>query len=335
MSDVTPIFTSKSGYTYLVQDLIDCMRSKRYFYDFKFKRERSDCFDKPFTVNEINKILSIEEVFSAYRDSMDKNSGLFLQESAKIQGDTLELMENLSNAFEQGAREAGETSRFLISTDDFNNKVIVHVNALYCHLEKHPLEKKALKTISKEMRHDYNFVSYLRMIINDNFCASGFPEQLSAMLSLVLSLKLYMHHEEQRMVLDTNEQETIKEKAFFDMKPMTNYFSIKIEGFTVRHPKNEETLKKLIEYLDSLCIDYNDIPTISINDNQITIHTKEDRVFKTYLREKVFNEGLEVDTENICGRYKFIVSNVKDIENKLSDRRLKEREGIMKPLSGI
>ncbi|MCE0724770.1 MULTISPECIES: hypothetical protein [Legionella] len=331
MSNVSPIFRSRTGYIYPVQDLIDHIRLKGYLCDFQYSKEFIAYPAKPFTVEEINQILSIEEVFSAYRVAMDKKLAMLLQESAKIEGDTLELMENLLKAFEEGAKAHGGLPWFL-NSDDFINRITAPIEALYSHLKKHPLEEGALTSISSGMSHQFNFVNYLQRIIEKGDCSSGFPNELSEMFSLVLSLKLYMHHEEQRMSLNTNEQEPIQETAFFDVKPMTNYHGIQIKGLTTQNPETEETLKKLIEYLDTLHINRYDIPTISVNGDQITIQTKQDREFKTHLRETILSGDLGLDTQNISGHYKFIISDLNDLGNKLSNISLKEREGILKQL---
>lgn len=331
MSDINPTFKSGTDYTYQVQDFIDCISLKGYLYDFRFSKEFIHYPQKPFTIEEIDKILSIEEVFSAYSNSMGLKLAPFLQESAKIEGDTLELMENLLKAFEEGAKEHGGLTWFL-NSDDFISKITEPIEALYSHLKKHPLEEGALTSISNKMNHQFNFVNYLHRIIENADCSSGFPSELSEMLSLISSLKIYMHHEEKRMSLNTNEQDTTQEIAFFDAKPMTNYYGIRIEGLTTYNPKNEETLKKLIEHLDNLHISRHDIPTISINGNQITIETKRDREFKTHLRENVLSRDLGVTTQNISGHYKFIISDIADLENKLSNIGLKERGGILKKL---
>lgn len=339
MSDINPTFKSGTDYTYQVQDFIDCISLKGYLYDFRFSKEFIHYPQKPFTIEEIDKILSIEEVFSAYSNSMGLKLAPFLQESAKIEGDTLELMENLLKAFEEGAKEHGGLTWFL-NSDDFISKITEPIEALYSHLKKHPLEEGALTSISNKMNHQFNFVNYLHRIIENADCSSGFPSELSEMLSLISSLKIYMHHEEKRMSLNTNEQDTTntneqdttQEIAFFDVKPMTNYYGIRIEGLTTYNPQNEETLKKLIEHLDNLHISRHDIPTISINGNQITIHTKQDREFKTHLRENILTNDLGVATKNISGHYKFIISDIADLENKLSNIGLKERGGILKKL---
>jgi hypothetical protein len=48
--------------------------------------------------------------------------------------------------------------------------------------------------------------------------------------------------------------------------------------------------------------------------------------------EKILTQDLGVATKNISGHYKFIISDIADLENKLSNVSLKERGGILKTL---
>ena len=326
------IFRSETGHIYTNKELIYCLQSKEYLYDVK--HHVSGYANRPFSVSEMNELLADEEVLSAYRALVEGKQGRILQSCLVVKGDTLGLMYHLFDAIEQGALSNGSLGFFLVS-DDFIEVVSEPLGKLYAHLSKYPVEKDALFSISERLQQEINFITYLNDIIGKGQCSSGFPFALSEMLSLVVGLKLYLRHEEQRAALDAegDNEKPKQESAFFDAKPINNYLGIKIDGLTSKS-RSVNTIKRFIDYLDSIHISYHDVPRVAIQDYKLLIYTASDRELKIRLRDKVINEELHVETENVSGEYRFFIADLAQLEEKLAVLDIAERdeEGIFKQL---
>lgn len=332
MINENPIFKSESGYTYTVDELTECIVEKGYPYDFQYSKEHTVQPPRPFSAKEMDKLMSMEEIFVTYRHITESKLGTVLQNSVSVNGDTLALMENLLKAFDDGAIRHGTLAFFLLS-NDFISTISAPIGELYSHLKKYPVEREALSSISQTMKHQFNFIKYLDDIIENGSCSSGFPRDLSEMFSLVLGLKLYVQHEEKRITIEdthTNEKGASKEEiAFFDRHPMTNYLGIKVQGFSSYNPKSEETVKKFIDYLEQRHnLNYHDVPAISINNDKLTVYTKANREFKRVLREDIVNTTLGVETENVQGEFRFTISDMTELQEKLNTINLKTRDEI-------
>ncbi|PWY54430.1 hypothetical protein DGG96_17295 [Legionella qingyii] len=328
MLNENPIeFKSESGAVYTVKELNECIDTYGYLYDFKSPQLSLQQI-RPFSAKDINQILAIEDVYINYKRNVEERMGLSVLKSSKIQGDTLQLMLNLLTAFEKGAEERGGLSMFLVSSD-FAPALAEPLEALYTHLEKYPEEKDALRYISNSFLIDQdNFVTYLSQIINNYQCSSLFPFQVSTMLSVVLSHNLYLLNGHRRELSnEENESEkTAQRQAFFDRKPMTNYMGIQITGLTTSDYQTEKVIMKLVSYLDNLHITCKDIPEISLVRNQLLITTKQDREFKTELRDKTLEKGLDITVNNVAGHYQFYIPDINVLDKKLSNVEIKTRE---------
>lgn len=328
MLNENPIeFISESGAAYTVKELNECINTHGYLYDFKSPQISLQQV-RSFSAKDINQILSIEEVYLNYKKNIEERMGLIVLKGSKVQGDTLQFMLNLLMAFEKGAKESGGLGMFLVS-NVFAPTIAEPLEALYTQLEKYPEEKESLRYISNSLLESQdNFVTYLSQIINNYQCTSLFPFQLSTMLSVVLSHNMYLLNAKQReLPKEKNKSEKEpQEPAFFDRKPMTNYMGIQIRGLTTSDYQTESVIMKLVSYLDNLHITYNDIPEISLVSNHLVITTKKDREFKTSLREEIIEKGLGITVTNVSGQYKFIIPNINELDEKLSNVEIKTRE---------
>lgn len=327
MLNENPIeFRSESGAAYTVKELNECINTHGYLYDFK-SPQLSLQQVRPFTAKDINQILSIEEVYLNYKKNIEERMGLIVLKGSKVQGDTLQLMLNLLMAFEKGANKRSGLGMFLVS-DEFAPTIAEPLEALYTQLEKYPEEKESLRYISNSLLQGQdNFVTYLSQIINNYQCTSLFPFQLSTMLTVVLSHNMYLLNAKQReLSKEENKGKEPQEPAFFDRKPITNYMGIQITGLTPSDYQTESVIMKLVSYLDNLHITYNDIPEISLVSNHLVITTKKDREFKTSLREDIIEKGLGIMVNNVSGQYKFIIPNINELDEKLSNVEIKTRE---------
>lgn len=326
------VFRSEAGHSYSNKELINGLQSKEYLYDVK--QHVSGYANRPFSVSEMNEILADEGVFTAYRALVERKQGRMLQSCLEVKGDTLGLMYDLLDAIEQGAISNGSLGFFLVS-DDFIEVISEPIGKFYAHLSKYPAEKEALFSISERLPQEINFISYLNDIIGKGLCSSGFPFALAEMLSLVVGLKMYLRHEEQRAAVDAKDDnaENNQEQAFFDAKPINNYLGIKIDGLTSKS-RSVNTIKRFIDYLDSIHISYHDVPRVAIQDNKLLVYTASDRAFKIRLRDKIISDELHVETENVSGEYRFFIADLDELEEKLAVLDLAERDedGIFKQL---